>query len=436
MLFCPTMYRLRFTVALLASLSPLSAFATPAVLTYKYQHHIFTINVASHPEWKRPERVWYYRGVRAEPPARLKTCGKEAINIDGWTYEEKSDWNESAIMRTIEKDIGAKLNRPAGNVIIREEGSGSIVFDGIGLTGRRVLSERTAVLTHTALESDTASIVIPVEESQPAITVNSGRLQALGIKEVVTIGESVFSRSPVNRRHNIKVGVAKFNGHLILHDSIFSFVEVLGPVNQATGYKKELVIQGDETLPDYGGGLCQVSTTAYRGPWEYGLPIVQRKNHSYAVSYYSPQGTDATIYPPHVDMKFKNDTPGALLIQSFLDDSDRAFFIYYGTKDARRAEVFGPFITDRVSAPKVEKISYTTEIPPGEKRKASERHDGMKAVWYRSVQKEGSDAVIERFFSAYQTRPLYWQIGVTPEAMAKLTGGATSDEPSWLPTNP
>ena len=430
------MYRLRFTVALLASLSPFSAFAMPAVLTYKYQHHIFTINVANHPEWRTPERVWYYRGVRAEPPARLKTCGKDPIDANGWSYEEKNDWNESAIMRTIEKDIGAKLNRPAGSVTIKEGGSGSIIFDGQGLTGRRVQSERTAILTHTAIESDIDTIALPVEETQPDIHVESTRLRTLGIKEVVTIGESVFAKSPVNRRHNIAVGVATFNGHLIPKDSIFSFVQVLGPVNQATGYRKELVIQGDETLPDYGGGLCQVSTTAYRGPWEYGLPIVQRKNHSYAVSYYSPQGTDATIYPPHVDMKFLNDTQGALLIQSFIDDNDRAFFIYYGTKDARTSEIFGPFISDRVSAPKTEKISYTTEIPPGVKRKASERHDGMKAVWYRTVQKNDEAPTIERYFSAYQTRPLYWQIGVTPEVMATLTGGASNEAPSWLPTNP
>lgn len=430
------MHRLRLTIALLSFALPLSVSAMPSVLTYTYQHHIFTINVTQHPEWKKPQRIWFYHGVRAEPPARLKTCGTTPIDDEGWTYEERNDWNESAIMHTVESDIASKLNRASGTVTIAESGSGTIVFEGRGLTGRTVNSERTAVLTHTAIENDIDTIALPVEETQPQITVKSPRLRGLGIKEVVTIGESVFSRSPVNRRHNISVGIAKLNGHLIQKDEIFSFVSVLGPVNEKTGYKKELVIQGDETLPDYGGGLCQVSSTAYRGPWEYGMPIIQRKNHSYAVSYYSPQGTDATIYPPNVDMKFKNDTKGALLIQSFIDNSDHAYFIYYGTKDARKSEVFGPFISDRVSAPKIEKISYTTEIPPGEKRKASERHDGMKAVWYRTVQREGETPITERYFSAYQTRPLYWQIGVTPEEMARLTKGATNEEPSWLPTNP
>ncbi len=153
------------------------------------------------------------------------------------------------------------------------------------------------------------------------------------------------------------------------------------------------------------------------------------------MSYYSPQGTDATVYPPNIDMKFTNDTPGALLIQTHTDPLDHAYFIYYGTKDDRVSEVIGPFIWDRISAPKTERTLYTTDIPVGEKRKAGERHDGMKAVWYRSIQKPGSGSVLERVYSFYQPRPLTWQIGVSAADKAALTPGAESElEPSWLPS--
>lgn len=350
----------------------------------------------------------------------------------GWTRENEPGWNEEAIARSIAEEVAMKIDRPAGRVVIARTGSG-IIFDGRGLPGQRVDTALAASLTKQAVEQNVALVILPVETFPATVLVQEPDLQALGIREVVMVGESVFARSPVNRRHNIGVGLSKFSGHLIPQGAVFSFVEVLGPVNASTGYRKELVIQGEETLPDYGGGLCQVSTTAYRGPWEYGLPIVQRKNHSYAVSYYSPQGTDATIYPPNVDMKFKNDTPGALLIQSFFDEQDHAYFIYYGTKDGRQTEVFGPYVTDRVGAPKEERISYTTEIPVGAKRKAGERHDGMKVMWYRSVATSGTGTVFERFFSAYQARPLYWQVGVTPEEMDLRTEDDLSETPSWLP---
>jgi len=425
-----------FSIGIGLCLYAMPASAAPTSITYTYQHHLISVSVTAHPEWRQARRVWFYRGVEAIPPARLKTCGDGDILDAGWTWEERTAWDTDVIQKTIEAQVSTKLDRPAGSVVISRDATGNIVFDGIGLTGRRVDSALAAALTVRALEADVGLVRLPVEETQPVVTVLDEELRAMGIKEVVTIGESVFAGSPVNRRHNIAVGLAKFNGHLIPQGSIFSFVEILGPVNAQTGYRKELVINGDTTLPDYGGGLCQVSSTAYRGPWEYGMPIVQRKNHSYAVSYYSPQGTDATIYPPSVDIKFKNDTPAALLIQTVSDDKSRAFFIYYGTRDSRTSEVFGPYIFDRVAAPLAEKISYTTEIPAGEKRKAGERHDGMKAIWYRSIQKAGTGATMERFFSAYEARPLYWQFGVTAEEMERRTSGDRNEMPSWLPSKP
>ncbi len=425
-----------FCAALGTFFSVQSVVAAPASVTYTYRHHIISINVLNHPEWRGTKRTWLYEGVPAEPPSRLKSCGPGDALEPGWSFQDTIDWDEAAISRTVEKDIAAKIDRTAGNVIIRRNASGSVVFDGVGLTGQKTLLAEAAALTAQALDTNLTTIVLPVEVTQPTIDVQDTSLREMGIKEVVMVGESVFSGSPVNRRHNIAVGLAKFNGHIIPKDSIFSFVEILGPVNATTGYRRELVIQGDTTLPDYGGGLCQVSSTAYRGPWEYGLPIVQRKNHSYAVNYYSPQGTDATIYPPNVDMKFKNDTPGALLIQTLSDDKDRAYFIYYGTHDDRESEVFGPYIFDRRYAPREEKTVYTLEIPPGEKRKAGERHDGMKVLWYRSVAYEGQEPTMESFFSAYEARPFTWQIGITQEEMASRTAGDLSTTPSSPPSNP
>ncbi len=414
---------------------PSIASAAPTALTYTYDHHIFTLYPASYPEWRQARTQWYYQGVAAVPPARLLTCGKEGLaDAPGWTRSSVTDWDEQAIARTIQKSIAAAFDRPAGNVRIRRNGSGSVVFEGRGLPGRSVDLAVAAQLTAAALEDDVRSITLPVKKVEPALTVEDPELQAMGIREVVTVGESVYAGSPKNRRHNIANGVNKFNGHIIPQGTVFSFNEVLGPVNAATGYLKELVIQGPQTIPDFGGGLCQVSTTAYRGPWEYGMPIVQRKNHSFAVQYYSPQGTDATIYPPSVDIKFRNDTPGALLIQSFTDEKDRAYFIYYGTKDGRAGEVFGPFITDRVAAPKEEKIEYSIEVAPGERKKVGDRHDGLKAMWYRSVQRPGTGATMESFFSSYEARPLYTLIGVAAGDNRLPTETDLSDEPpSWLP---
>lgn len=397
--------------------------AHAASLTYRYQHYLFQIDPAQHAEWRTPTETWTYNGVSFEPPAEWRVDGDDVPRLPpGVRQSATFTLNRDAIARTIKKTVASQLDRPAGSVVIRREmtrktGSGEIVFDGVGLTGRTVDSEAAAGLTVAALERGVNDIAVPVAETQPQIRVEDPSLT--GITEVVTIGESIFTGSPVNRRHNIGVGLRRFNGTLIPAQSSFSFNAILGKVDGSTGYKKELVIKGDRTEPDYGGGLCQISTTAYRGIWEYGFPILKRKNHSYTVRYYAPAGTDATVYPGAADMVFRNDLPTPLLIQTH-QEKDRAYFIYYGTRDNRKTDLIGPFVYDKKDPPP-DKTELTLDLPPGEKKKLNERVPGQKAVWYRFVT-SGSGMTLppEPVYSAYEARPLFTALGVAelPEGYA------------------
>ena len=323
-----------------AFLFPLSSLAagTYPELTFRHEHHLFTLDPDQFPSWRTTEEVWLFRGTEISPPQSLRVDGDRVPALpDGVTRELRSVWDIAAIAATIDVRIASAVDRHPGTVTVYREGD-AIAFDGVGLPGRVVDTHRAALLTIDALRNAVSDIHLPVTVTQPSITLLDPAFQTMGITEVLAVGESNFAGSPGPRRHNIATGLHKFNGHIIPQGAVFSFNEVLGPVNQSTGYKRELVIQGDRTLPDYGGGLCQVSTTAFRGIWEYGFPIVDRRNHSFAVQYYAPQGTDATIYPPHTDMRFTNDSPGSILIQTFAE-GDRAYFIYYGTRDDRSTEM-------------------------------------------------------------------------------------------------
>ncbi len=381
-------------------------------LTYRHLHFLFTLDPATHPEWLSHAEKWTWNGTPLQPPPSWKVDGDVVPPLPaGVTREDAIAWDRDAIRRTIENVIGKALARPAGDVIIHRTETGGIVFDGVGLTGREVDLGIAADLTVAALEQNLTEIELPVIETQPKIRVTDPELVKQGIKEVVTIGESDFSRSPDNRRKNIAVGLKKFKGHLIPAGGVFSFDTVLGPVDGTTGFVKELVIKGDRTEPDYGGGLCQVSTTAYRGVWEYGFPILKRKNHSYTVSHYSPPGTDATVYPGSADMVFRNDLSHALLIQTYAK-GNLAYFIYYGTRDARKTDLVGPFVYDKTPPPP-NKTELSIDIPPGTTKKLNERVPGLKALWYRFLQPETGSGKMETVFSQYEARPLFTAIGVS-----------------------
>ena len=388
--------------------------AEAAPITYRHKHFLFTIDPALHPEWHSGSEEWTYNGIPFDPPASWKVDGDTVPPLPvGVDRHAVFSWNRESIRETIEKIIAKPLRRAPGKVTIQRDAKGDITFEGVGLTGRDVDADAAAGLTIAAIQQNLTDIELPVVETQPEINVDDPQLVEDGIREVVTIGESTFTGSPVNRRHNIGVGLRRFNGQLIPAGAEFSFNAVLGKVDGSTGYRLELVIKGDRTEPDYGGGLCQISTTAYRGVWEYGFPILKRKNHSYTVRYYAPAGTDATVYPGAVDMVFKNDLPTSLLIQTYQED-DHAYFIYYGTRDTRTTEIVGPFIDDKTPPPP-DKVELTLDLPPGQKKKLNERVPGQKATWYRFVTSNppsGTDEKTETVYSHYEARPLFTALGV------------------------
>jgi len=161
-------------------------------------------------------------------------------------------------------------------------------------------------------------------------------LPSLGITSLIGSSTTNFAGSPGNRTYNIGVGAAKFDSVLIKPGEEFSFNETLGDVGPETGYREELVILEKKTEKQYGGGLCQVSTTMFRAALAAGLPIMARTNHSYAVHYYAPIGMDATIYPPNPDMRFKNNSPGHILVQT-RQVGENVTFDFFGANDGRQS---------------------------------------------------------------------------------------------------
>ena len=419
-----------FCLLMALALPHITSAAVPSIITFRHDHHLFTIATKDYPQWQSKKEQLMYQGMPWDAPASFRVDGDVLPALPaGVTKSSSPAWNHSAIRTDLEA-ILKPLERDPGSVIIARSSTG-VIFHGVGLPGRHVDLDLTVALAIQALEQGISDIRLPVTEIQPSIIVNDPALAQQGIKEVVTVGESDFSNSPANRRHNIATGLNKFDGHLIPQGSIFSFGETLGPVNARTGYLKELVIKGARTEPDYGGGLCQVSSTAYRGVWEYGLPITQRKNHSFAVNHYAPQGTDATVYPPTVDMKFKNDGPSALLMQTY-SEGDLAYFIYYGTKDMRDTEVIGPFIWNR-SSPPGDRYERTTEIPPGTTKKVGSRVPGMSAMWVRITKMPDGKEKVEPVYSVYEARPLYILVGVDPSELPPGGfGGSTEEVPADL----
>lgn len=198
-----------------------------------------------------------------------------------------------------------------------------------------------AITDNTSREVKT--ILLPLITIKPDIEESDA--EKFGITQLIGEGSTNFAGSPKNRIHNFKRAIEQFNGLLIAPRQEFSFVEFLGAVDAEHDYLPELVIKNNKTEPEFGGGICQVSSTVFRAAIYSGLKITARRNHAYAVGYYRPYGMDATIYIPKPDLRFINNTPGYILMQANIEGS-KLTFQFYGTSDGRKTEVDGPHILE------------------------------------------------------------------------------------------
>ncbi|HMN19685.1 MAG TPA: VanW family protein [Candidatus Moranbacteria bacterium] len=262
-----------------------------------------------------------------------------ALLVEKSSFEEKvvRSFLDDLARRTNREPQDAKFAVSEGRVTSFEMEQPGRLLDVDGSLERIRANQK---ITDPASET----ITLPYTTSRPNVA--SADINKLGIAKLIGEGSSDFKGSPKNRIHNIKVATARFNGVLIKPGEEFSFVTLLGPVDGEHGYLPELVIKQGTTEPEFGGGVCQVSTTAFRAAIYSGLEITARRNHAYPVSYYNPQGMDSTIYVPRPDLKFVNNTPAHILIQAKIDGT-KLLFQFYGTDDGRKVEVDGPKIIER-----------------------------------------------------------------------------------------
>lgn len=229
-----------------------------------------------------------------------------------------------------------------------------------------------------------------------------------GIKELIAEGRSLFAHSIQSRIFNITLASSRLNGILVPPGEIFSFDKALGDISAFTGYQQAYIIKDGKTILGDGGGVCQVSTTLFRGLLNAGLPIVERNQHSYRVGYYeqdSLPGFDATIYVPSVDLKFKNDTGSYILIQTTVDpETPSLTFSLYGKKDGREVIISKPLITNQIDPPPP---AYQDDpsLPKGQVKQVEFEAKGATVSFTRQVKKNGKIIISDKFVSSY--RP--WQ---------------------------
>jgi vancomycin resistance protein YoaR len=338
----------------------------------------------------------------------------ELLHIDRDGSRLVVDVDQSRLAREVEDlaqvvDSGSvepRLRFEQGMLQIVEEGQ-----DGWQVLQPQAVSAISATLHQSSPTSRT--VEMPVRQLSPQITAEN--LGELGINELVGEGKSSFAGSAEYRITNIKAGAARFDGVLIAPGEEFSFNTQLGPVNAEHGFVEGYAVIGNRTQLEWGGGVCQNSTTTFRAAFWAGLPITERHAHPFYISWYDRfaygeygdgPGMDATIYTGQNDLKFVNDTDNWLLLQTDVDEANQVLTVQlYGTKPERRVEFEGPHISNEVQAPATPIYIDDPTQPSGTVYQSDVARNGRDIVVYRIIIENETDVKRESFFTRFKPWP-------------------------------
>ncbi len=336
-------------------------------------------------------------------------------------------FSKAKIQKYLETEIAPKVviksTDPEFNIL-----DGKVFVEKPAEDGLEINYEASVINFFTSLAMGQSTVDLAMEKVEN----QNKELSGIDTVQILGIGTSTFTGSSTSRKHNIRTGAGTINGTIIKPGEEFSLIRALGRIDASSGYLQELVIKENKTMPEYGGGLCQVGTTLFRAVVDAGFPVTSRRNHSYRVSYYEPAGTDATIYDPQPDFRFINDTGNTVLLQTVIG-TNSARFTFWGTPDGRKVIHTYPTIYNIVK-PGPTKLIETDTLKPGVKKCTEKAHNGADAFFDYKVTYPSGDEKNVRFSSHYVPWREVCLIGVSATSTPPIAS-STTEVPATTTSN-
>lgn len=288
--------------------------------------------------------------------------------------------------------VDARLDLASRKVIADEP--------GVRLDVYATLSRLDAALRAGAPEVDAVAESVAAKRTKDV-------LADVSFEDVLGYFETRYARDLKHeaRTFNLRLAASKLDGHVLLPGEVFDFNDVVGPRDEAHGYKVAPVIAQGELVDGIGGGTCQIAGTLHGAAFFGGVDIVERKPHT-RPSFYIKMGMDATVVYPTITLKLRNPFKFPIVLHETV------------TGGVVRAEILGPKRTRDVTF--VRKVSDVTpfrekevpdpKTPRGERTLAQRGIPGFKVTRYRLL-RDGPFAVRERMVDSYPSTTQIWKVG-------------------------
>jgi vancomycin resistance protein YoaR len=282
------------------------------------------------------------------------------------------------------------------------------------VVGRKLDVDATLAAIEAALEKGERRARVVFLEQKPRRV--AAELGDVAFDEVLGYFETRYDRSQryEARTFNLRLAASKLDGTVLLPGETFDFNAVVGPRDEANGYKVARVIAEGELVDGIGGGTCQISGTLHGAAFFAGLDIVERYPHTRPSSYIK-LGLDATVVYPTINFRIRNPFAFPIVLHETVKNG------------VVRAEILGPkrtrtvtMIRRIVDAIPYEEVERPDKALPAGKRVLSQRGvPGFKLRRYRLV-REGSHAVRERWDDVYPPTTQIVRVGTGEAVKGKI----------------
>lgn len=270
--------------------------------------------------------------------------GRGGTTIANFNDQVKSFLNGRDVHLTAEYDstlldeklnaIAVQVNKDPVNAVCNLT-SGNAIEKIPGVIGKKLNTEQLAESLRdplTTLNLPKGTITLEPEDILPFVTTED-------IAEIDSVlGTYSTYYYPGDRGDNIWLAANAISHKIIKSSWTFSFNDTVGERTWDAGYKVAGVIINGRPAEDYGGGVCQVSSTLYNAVLLAGLTPTERTPHYFQSTYVAP-GRDATVADGSLDFKFRNDLPHNVYLIADAYGSTLSVYILGTKADLGGAEI-------------------------------------------------------------------------------------------------
>lgn len=304
--------------------------------------------------------------------------GNETLELNAEiTYDEKQ-------LLAFEEKVKESFSvAPKDAQITISSGSINITNETIGKTIDENELHQKLIENINGNINEEKNIEITLKDTNP-------KIKAEDLKKItgkISNYSSNYKNTGDGRVKNMQIAAETISGTVVMPREEFSYNALIGDTTPDKGYEKANTYVGDEIVPDYGGGICQVSTTLYRAVMRANIRSTERMNHSMIVSYSEP-GLDATVANGYIDYKFVNTYDFPIYIQGYVSGGVVDFSIY-GNVEAMGNKTYDliSVINEKINPEVVYKEDNTLE--EGKEEVKSYGMTGYKATAYQITYENG-----------------------------------------------